>query len=474
MEDHDKLSLLDNRLFSSDPRQAALAAYLYHRIADLPLISPHSHVSPTLFANEDYHFGDAVDLLILPDHYMFRMLYSQGISLESLGIQSKEGHKVETDHRKIWQTFADHAYLFRGTPTGIWLAHELYSVLGIRQKLTSRTAQAIYDQINERLDSPDMKPRSLYKQFGIEALCTTDAITEKLENHQKIKDSGWEGRILPTFRPDGVIAIRGPEWLTAIQELGQVSGIGINSYANYIQALENRRSYFKKMGAVATDHAVQSPFTCSVTLGEAERIFQSALRGEVSADDAQQFTGHMLVEMARMSVEDGLVMQLHVGSYRDHNPLIYSSFGRDKGADIPVQTEFTYNLRPLLVAFGNDTRLRLVIFALDESNYSRELAPLAGHYPAIRLGPPWWFHDSPNGIRRFLEQVSETAGIYNLAGFNDDTRAFLSIPARHDVWRRVCSDWVAGLIIQGRVDLEDGEAMIEDLTYNLVKNTYRL
>lgn len=447
---------------------------LYRSVAHLPIVSPHGHVDPRLLADEKASLGSPADLFIIPDHYVFRMLYSQGIPLENLGIPRVDGGPVETDHRKIWQIFADHFHLFRGTPTGSWLAHEFYFAFGIEEKLTPKTAQSIYDQIDSKLASPEFRPRRLFKRFNIEVLCTTDAATDPLPFHQQIRGSGWEGDVRPTFRPDGVTDLRTPRWRENIEALSKVSGVSIDSYQRFIKALEDRRHFFKSMGAAASDHAAESAFTEELNLSEAETIFERALQGKATADDARRFTAHMIMEFARMSVEDGLVMQLHVGFVRDHNELIRSRFGPDKGADIPSQSEFTRNLRPLLNRFGNDPRLTLILFTLDESTYGRELAPLAGHYPAIRLGPPWWFYDSINGMKRYLDQVMETAGIQNTAGFNDDTRAFASIPARHDLWRRVSANWVAGLVVRGIVDLEDAQEMIMDLAYRLAKKAYKL
>ena len=280
--------------------------------------------------------------------------------------------------------------------------------------------------------------------------------------------------MIPTFRPDAVINMDMDGWRENIDALSEVSGIDVTSYASYIKALEQRRSFFKSMGAKATDHAAISAYTERLSDTGAEENFARALRGEINAEDAQRFTGHMLIEMARMSSEDGLVMQLHVGSYRDHNPAIYERFGRNMGADIPVASEFTRNLKPLLDGFGNRSDLTIVLFNLDETTYSRELAPLAGHYPALRLGPPWWFYDSFNGMQRFFDGVVETAGIYNTAGFNDDTRAYPSIPARHDLWRRASADWLAGLVARQFIDMEDAHEMITALAYDLAKQTYRL
>lgn len=485
-----KTLLPDDRYFDTDPRQKEIAQHLYERVKNLPLICPHGHVDPRLFVEDplrgtdpNYSFGSPADLLIIPDHYVFRMLYSQGIPLEALGIPRRDGGEVvdpansawvERDHRKIWQTFADHFYLFRGTPTGVWLAHELVSVFGIEEKLTSESAPRIYDQIAARLATPEFRPRALFERFNIEVLSTTDAATDSLEHHRAIRASGWKARIIPTFRPDAVVNLDAPGWRENIDALSDASGIAVKDYRSFIQALEQRRAFFKTMGATATDHAALTAYTGELSDAEADAIFQRALRGSATAEDATRFTGHMLIEMARMSVADGLVMQFHSGSFRNHNPLIFERFGADKGADIPVQGEFTRNLRPLLNKFGNDTRLTLILFTLDETAYSRELAPLAGHYPAVKLGPPWWFHDSLNGMARYREQITESAGLYNTVGFNDDTRAFPSIPARHALSRRVDANWIAGLVVRSIVDMSDAEEMIRDTAYRLAKKAYKL
>ncbi len=466
--------LPEDRYFGPDPRQKEVARHLYDTVAALPLVCPHGHVDPRMFADETYSFGTPVDLLIIPDHYVFRMLYSQGIPLEKLGIRRLDGGEVEGDHRAIWQTFAENFYLFRGTPTGMWLNHELYSVFGVEDKLTGDSAQDIYDQIVACLESPEFRPRRLFERFNIEVLCTTDGATDALDHHRAIRESGWPGRVVPTFRPDAVVNLDTPGWQENIRALGEISGREIDGYHAYIQALEGRRAHFKAMGATATDHSALTPYTEELSSEEAEAIFQRALKGKASREDATRFTGHMLMENARMSVEDGLVMQLHPGSYRNHNSWVFERFGRDMGADIPIQTEYTRNLWPLLNKYGNDSRLTLILFTLDETAYSRELAPLAGHYPAVKLGPPWWFHDSLEGMTRYRQQIVETAGLYNTVGFNDDTRAFPSIPARHDLWRRVDANWMAGLVVRGIVDIGDAEEMIYDSAYRLAKKAYKL
>jgi glucuronate isomerase len=466
---------MQNRYFSSDPARLNITRTLYDSIKDLPLICPHGHIDPRLFAKGDYAWGTPVDLLIIPDHYIFRLLYSQGIKLELLGVPREDGSSaIQTDHRKIWQTVCDNWHLFRGTPTGIWMREELSGVFGIDLKMSSQNAQTIYDTISAKLLQPEFRPRSLFERFKIEVLATTDAATDTLPHHQAIQASGWKGRIIPTFRPDGVVNIDTVGWQANIDQLSIVSDISIKGYPDFIKALENRRAFFKTMGATATDHAAQTAYTERLTEQESKAIFQRALNGEATAEDAARFTGHMLIEMARMSLDDGLVMQLHVGSYRDHNPQIYQRFGQNKGADIPLSTEFTRNLKPLLDAYGNESKLTLILFTLDETTYSRELAPLAGHYPVLKLGPPWWFFDSLNGMRRYFDNIVETASIYNTAGFNDDTRAYPSIPARHDLWRRATADWLAGLCLSGWIDEADAVEMAHDMAYRLAKQTYRL
>ncbi len=460
-----KIALDPDRYFSPETSTREIARELYESVADLPLICPHGHVHPRLFSDPDATFGSPADLFIIPDHYVTRMLYSQGIPFESL---------VDGDHRKVWSLFCENFRLFRGTPSGIWLTEELCTVFDVDEKPDASNADRLFDALSGKLASPEFSPRRLFERFNIEVLCTTDAATDTLEHHQAIRESGWTGRILPTFRPDGVVNFDAADWRSNIDKLSQVSGVDVVDYKSFVRALEQRRAFFKSVGATATDHAALTPATAELNTAEADAIFQRALQGDSDSADAARFTAHMLMEMARMSIEDGLVMQLHPGSFRNHNEAIFNRFGPDKGADIPLQTEYTRNLLPLLNQYGNDSRLTLILFTLDETAYARELAPLAGHYPALKLGPPWWFFDSLNGMRRYFDQVMETAGIYNMAGFNDDTRAFCSIPARHDVWRRASADWLAGLVVRHLIELDDAREMIHELAIGLAKRAYKL
>jgi glucuronate isomerase len=473
------VSLFEDRFFDPDLAVRHLARDLYRQVASAPLVCPHGHVDPRLFSDPSASFGTPADLFIIPDHYVTRMLYSQGIALESLlaspsGRGMPVGQGEGDDHRKIWKLFCENFHLFRGTPSGIWLTDELASVFGVHEKPGASNADRLFDSISERLSSSEFSPRKLFERFNIEVLCTTDLATDTLEHHQAIRQSGWNGRILPTFRPDAVVNLDAPDWRANIDRLGEVSGMDIIDYPAFIRALEARRAFFKSMGATATDHAALTPATAELTSTESEAILQRALKGEADSSDAARFTAHMLMEMARMSSDDGLVMQLHPGSLRNHNQAIFQKFGPDRGADIPVQTEYTRNLLPLLNKYGNDPRLALIVFTLDETTYARELAPLAGHYPALKLGPPWWFFDSLNGMARYFYQVMETAGIYNTAGFNDDTRAFCSIPARHDLWRRASANWLARLVVRHIVDLDDASAMIQELAVGLARRAYKL
>lgn len=467
------LHLHEDRFFSSDPGVRRVARALYEEVAGLPLVCPHGHVDPALLRHDDA-FPEPTALLVTPDHYILRMLYSQGVPMEAMGIAPRGG-TAEGDPRRVWQTFAEHWHLFRGTPTGAWVDHELHDLFGVRVRLTGQTAQRVYDQIAERLASPEYRPRALYRRFGIEVLATTDGAADTLEHHAALAaDPAWEGRMIPTFRPDALFRISHPTWPQALRALADACGREVDDYDAFIAAIEERRAFFRDHGATATDHGVVEPYTERLEDDEAGRIFRRALDGEADAAHQRRFEAHMLVEMARMSVGDGMVMQLHAGALRDHHLPFAERYGPDRGADIPVAAEYTRNLRPLLNAHGGDPRLTLILFTLDESTYARELAPLAGHYPAVRLGPPWWFHDSVEGIERFRRATTGTAGLCNTAGFNDDTRAFCSIPARHDLSRRADCNWLAGLVARHVVAMDEAREMARLLACDLARETYRL
>jgi len=450
-----------------------IARELYQPIKNLPIVSPHGHTDPSWFAT-NAPFANPTELLIIPDHYVFRMLYSQGIALEQLGILPRDGGSVESDPRKIWKLFASNYHLFRGTPSRMWLDWVFVEVFGIDVRLDSTTADYYYDTIDKALATPAFLPRALFEKFNIEVIATTESPLDELEHHRALRASGWKGRVITAYRPDPVVDPEAEKFSTNLQRFGQLSGEDVSTYAGYLRAHRNRRAYFREAGATSSDHGHPSAFTANLSPSECEALYQRVRHGKATPADAELFRGQILTEMARMSIDDGMVLQIHPGVYRSHNPTVLKRFGRDKGADIPLPTDYVHALKPLLDAYGADPRLMIILFTLDETSYSRELAPLAGHYPALRLGPPWWFHDSPEGMRRFREQCTETGGFYNTVGFNDDTRAFFSSPARHDVARRMDCAFLARLVAEHRMEMDEAHEIARALTYDLVKAAYKL
>ncbi len=447
-----------------------LAQELYEGIATDPIVSPHGHCDPSWFS-ENQRFSDPAQLLVVPDHYVFRMLYSKGVSMEDLGIGVPAN---QADPRKIFRKFATAWPLFLGTPSRLWIEFVLQNTLEISTPLSTETADQIYDDIEEKLASSAFLPRALFDRFGIEVLATTDSALDDLGHHETVRESGWAGRVVPTFRPDALLDPYHSDYLASIAELADVTGEEIGDFQTYRDALRMRRAYFKSKGATATDHAIDHLHMEWLSAGDRERLFGASLRAGLTPAEAARFHGHMLIEMAQMSVEDRLVMQLHAGSKRNTNDAVFEKFGRDKGADIPLTTNWVEGLAALLNRVGNSRDLTLILFTLDETTYARELAPMAGHWPCLRIGPPWWFHDSPNGIARYFDQVVETAGYQNLAGFNDDTRAFLSIPARHDMWRKSVGLHLANQIAAGYFNRDDAEMLAKQLSTELARKAYRL
>lgn len=462
-----------DRLFPAEPSVRAIARRLYEGVKDLPIISPHGHTDPRWYA-ENAHFSDPASLFVVPDHYIFRMLYSQGIRLEDLGIARLDGGPVEQDSRKIWRLFAKNYFLFRATPTQLWVDHALETLFGLTERLSASNADHHFDVIDAALKMEAFRPRALFERMKIEVISTTDSAIDDLKWHQMIRDSGWKGRVVPAYRPDAVVDPEFRGFRGNIEVLGAITGEDTTSWSGYLAAHAKRRAYFRQFGATSSDHGHPSATTANLSRAEAEALFARVLKPAVSAADAELFRAQMLTEMARMSIDDGLVLQIHPGSFRNHNGGIFEAFGRDMGADIPTATDYVRALKPLLDAYGNDPRLRIILFTLDETSYSRELAPLAGHYPSLKLGPAWWFFDAPDGMRRFRDLTTETAGFYNTVGFNDDTRAFPSIPARHDVSRRVDCAFLADRVATHRLDEADAVELAGELAYHLAKAAYKL
>ena len=466
------LSLHPDRLFPSDPVPRAIARRLYAEVADLPIISPHGHTDPSWFAG-NAPFGNAAELLLHPDHYVFRMLYSQGIALDALGIGNPDA-----DPRESWRLFAQNYHLFRGTPSRMWMDWVFAEAFGFDVQFSSETSDHYYDRITEALATDAFRPRALFDRYLIEVIATTESPLDTLDHHRVIKDANvrgeWGGRVITAYRPDPVVDPEYEGFRDNLARFSDISGEDAFSYAGYLAAHRNRRAFFAGMGATSTDHGHPTAATADLSDAEAEALFVRVTRADVSAADAELFRAHMLTVMAGMSRDDGLVMQIHPGALRNHNSWLFTHYGRDKGADIPTRTDYVRALRPLLARYGNEAGLTIILFTLDESSYARELAPLAGHYPALKLGPAWWFHDSPEGMRRFRAQTTETAGFYNGVGFNDDTRAFLSIPARHDVARRIDCGFLAALVAEHRMEEWEAAELAVDLSYNLAKAAYRL
>jgi glucuronate isomerase len=462
------LTLHADRLFPTDRDVRAISRRLYDAVADLPIISPHGHTDPRWWATDDL-FGNATELLLHPDHYVFRMLYSQGVPLEALGIRNPDA-----DPRESWRLFAERYHLFRGTPTRMWLDWVFSATFGIEVLLSAETSDHYYDHITAALATDAFRPRALFERYNIEVIATTESPLDDLRHHQAIRDSGWTGRVITAYRPDPTVDPEFEGFHDNLAMLAQMTGEDCLSWQGYLNAHRKRRAFFASMGATSTDHGHPTAQTADLSIQDAEELFKRVTSAQVTPQDAELFRAQMLTEMARMSIDDGLVMQIHPGAFRNHNPMLFERFGRDKGADIPTHTGYVEQLRPLLAKFGNNANLTIILFTLDESTYARELAPLAGHYPALKLGPAWWFHDSPEGMRRFRTNMTETAGFYNTVGFNDDTRAFLSIPARHDVARRIDCGFLAQLVAEHRMEEWEAAELAVDLSYNLAKQAYKL
>ena len=467
-------ALHPDRLFPADPTIRAITRQLYDQVARLPIISPHGHTDPQWFA-DDAPFGNASELLLQPDHYVFRMLYSQGVPLEALGLTPVDGSGgPDIDPREAWRILASNYHLFRGTPSRMWLDWVFAEAFGFDVQLTAETSDLYYDRINDALATPTFRPRALFDRFNIEVITTTESPIDTLEQHRKIAASDWPGRVLTAYRPDPVVDPEFDGFRDNLVRFSELAGEDAFSYSGYLAAHRERRAFFAANGATSTDHGHPTALTADLSPHDAEALFARVTRPEVSPQDAELFRAQMLTEMAGMSIDDGLVMQIHPGALRNHNRDVFARFGRDKGADMPMRTDYVHALRPLLARYGNSPDLTIILFTLDETVYARELAPLAGHYPALKLGPAWWFHDSPEGMRRFRLSMTETAGFYNTVGFNDDTRAFLSIPARHDVARRIDCGFLATLVAEHRLEEWEAAELAHDLSYKLAKTSYKL
>jgi glucuronate isomerase len=471
MPDTVRLANDPDRLLPADPGTRSIARDLYDSVARLPIISPHSHVEARMLL-DDQPFADAAELFIRHDHYVTRLLHASGVRFEDLGIP---GGGPIADPRSVWRTFCERWPLYTGTASGYWLQTTLAEQFGVTEHPDADNADRLFDAVGTKLASASFRPRALFERFGIEVLATTDDPLDDLAAHAALAgDPEFPGRVIPTFRPDTYLDPSASGWEERVARLAAWNGSPEGSYAGYLEALEGRRRYFIEHGAVSADHSMLQPFTADLDVAEAAALFEKARAGTLEPDGARLFAAHMLLQMARMSVEDGLVMTLHPGAIRDHDRPAFARFGPNLGSDIPTRIRYAEPLRPLLERYGEDPDFHLVLFTLDETAFSREIAPLAGYYPAVYIGAPWWFLDAPDAVQRFRAAVTETAGFSRSSGFIDDTRAFLSIPARHDMSRRLDAAFLARLVREGRVDRERAEAVIVDLVDSQPRAVFKL
>jgi len=467
-----ELSVHPDRLLPSEPGLRTTARNLYDSVKDLPIISPHGHV-PAQWLADDVPFTDPTSLLITPDHYVNRMLHAHGVELSALGVG--QGHLGDQASREAFRTLCSHWSAYRGTPVRLWFDAQLGEIFGVKVQPSADTADQIYDQIASCIASPEFKPRALYEKFRIEVLATTDDPCDDLGAHQFLRDDqAWHGRVIPTFRPDKYLEPALPSWNADVDRLAEVSGLDTGDYGGFLGAMENRRQYFRDNGAVSSDHSHFDSRTDALEPSEAERIYNLARKGEVTEPEATALRRHLVSEMARMACEDGLVMTLHPGVRRNHHMPTFEKYGADVGTDIPVKMEFTDALRPMLNRYGTHPNFQLVIFTIDETVFSREIGPLAGFYPSVFAGVPWWFIDAPEAIRRFRAAITESAGFAKTSGFIDDTRAFCSIPARHDMSRRLDAGFVAQLVAEHRLNEDEAIEVMHDLVVTNPRRAFKL
>jgi len=460
-------SLHPDRLLPGDPAALPIARRLYQQISDAPIISPHGHVSAQLLV-DDEGFGDPASLFVSPDHYITRQLHALGVPLGAL--DTRRG----ADPREVWRILAGRTHAFAGTASSYWLRDELATVLGIEEELTAANADELFDVLSARLREPEYRPRALFERFDISVLATTDDPLDPLDAHRALReDPSFGGRVVPTFRPDAYIDPAAPSFRDNVERLLAVTSCPA-TFTGYVTALRERREHFIRHGAVSVDVGVTDPTTLDLDAAEAGHLFQQVLADSATRAEQAAFRAHLLLQLGAMSVEDGLVLTVHAGVYRNHSTLTYERFGPDTGHDIPVRTSFTRELKPLLDLFGLEPGFHLVLFTVDETTYSRELAPLAGFYPSVYVGAPWWFLDAPDAIVRWRAAITETAGFYRTSGFVDDTRAFLSIPVRHDVARRTDAAFLARYVQQGRISLATAEHIAADLVDTIPRTAFKL
>ncbi|AGN20011.1 glucuronate isomerase [Corynebacterium glutamicum MT] len=463
-----------DRLLPADPGTRDIARRLLAHVEDLPIISPHGHLEASMFV-KDEAFPDPTSLLISPDHYLTRMMHSAGVDLADLRVGGHEGKSA----REAWRIFMSHWDLYAGTATGYWVEQEFEHVFGINAERlnvgTPEHADAIFDELTDILAQPDFRPRALAEQFNLEVLATTDDPLDDLADHKALADDPtFSPRVLPTFRPDAYTKMYNAGWAEKTTKLIDTAGDGKAGWEGYLQAMRNRRQYFINHGATSADHGLHDTDTTPLSHEDAQKILDKGLAGTATLAEMRAFEANTTYRFAEMSQEDGLVMTIHPGVYRNHSASAQKKFGADIGADIPFQMEFTNGLRPLLSDFGENKDFHFVMFTIDESVYSREVAPLAGYYPAAYVGAPWWFIDEIDAMNRFRSATTGTTGFSRYSGFIDDTRAYCSIPARHNTSRRVEANYLARLVAEHRITESCAAEIIVDLIDASPRRVFKL
>jgi Glucuronate isomerase len=467
-----RLDLHPDRMLPADPSQRAVARELYDAVRELPIVSPHGHV-PARWLAADEPFTDPTSLLITPDHYITRLLHASGVGLEQLGVGIEQPSADQS--RRAFRILCENWSLYRGTPVRFWLESELAEIFGLDLAPSAQTADELYDAVSDCLTRPEFRPRALYRRFHLEFLATTDDPCDDLADHRLLADDpGFDGRVVPTFRPDRYLEPGRPQWNALVDRLGQVSDTDTGSWAGWLEAMRLRRAYFAANGAVSSDHSHADARVEPLTATEGERLYALARRRTITGEEADTLRRGMMFEQARMAADDQLVLTMHPAVFRNHHPATFDRFGADAGADIPLKVEFTRAVQPMLAAFGTSPGFQVVFFTIDESVYARELAPLAGFYPSVYVGVPWWFIDAPDAMRRFRSAVTETVGFTRTSGFVDDTRAYLSIPARHDLSRRIDAGYLARLVTEHRLSLDEALQTAHELVMGNPKRAFRL
>jgi glucuronate isomerase len=462
-----------DRLLPADPAERELARRLHATVADAPIYSPHGHVPAAMLA-DDQPFPDPAALLITPDHYVTRMLHAVGVPLDALGL-ARDGAPSPASGREIWRTLCEHWDAFLGTPVRFWFESEFSEVFGLTEQPSAANADALYDRLEATLAAPEFRPRALFDRFNIAVLATTDDPADDLEAHARLAaDPSFTGRVIPTFRADRYMHPDEPGWAGRLQTLAERADVDTSGYAGLLEALRVRRAAFAAAGGTATDTGVIDAGSEPLDDAEASRIHRAALDGSLTPAEAVAYRRNMLYRLAEMAASDGLVMQLHPGVHRNHHRPTFEAYGPDTGHDLPAVGSFTEPLTPILRDFGTNATFRLVLFTVDETTFSREIAPLAGFYPSVYAGAPWWFLDTPSAILRYRRAITDSAGFTKTSGFIDDTRAFCSIPARHDMSRRVDASFLASLVVTHQLAEEDAFAIARRLVDDIPRATFRL